>query len=166
MSLSRPAAEALNTHEKLVAWSQSVVRPRTVPREVQARLNRRTRELRESPDFLPEYFKGMTGAWMMAEVLAIVGTAVTAGVIAQVVGKGPAHVVAAVGIGVMAFCVAGVFVAMWWYYAARRAAREARRQGTSSDNYRRAVSRATSTGRTIPFQAGLGVVVTVMVLIT
>lgn len=166
MSLGRPAAEAVNSHEKLVALLQSVMRPRTVPREAQARLNRRTRELRESPDFRPEYFKGMIGAWMMAEVVAILGTAVIAAVIAQVAGKGPAHVMAAVGIGVMAFCVAGVFVAMWWYYAARRAAREARRHGTSSDSYRRAVSRATSTGRTIPFQAGLGVVVTVIVLVT
>ena len=39
MSLGRPAAEAVNSHEKLVALLQSVMRPRTVPREAQARLN-------------------------------------------------------------------------------------------------------------------------------
>ena len=35
----------------------------------------------------------------MAEVVAILGTAVIAAVVAKVAGKGPAHVMAAVGIG-------------------------------------------------------------------
>lgn len=153
-----------NLHEKLTAWTQSLMRPRGVSREAQARLIRRTRERSESPDFRPEYFKGMIGGWMMAEVVAILATGV-AGAIASSVGRIAARVTVATGSFGIAFCVAGVFAAIWWYYAAKSAAREARRSGVTSERYLRLSRRARSSALTLWYQGMLGVVVAVLVFL-
>jgi CHASE2 domain-containing sensor protein len=106
----------------------------------------------------------MIGGWMMAEVVAIFATG-AAGAIASSVGRSPARAAVAIGIGVMTFCVAGVFVAGWWYHAARNAAREARLSGITSARYLHLNRQARSSAVTLWYQGILGAIVAVLVFL-
>ena len=154
-----------NLHEILTEHVQRLLLPRSLSTNARDRVIAATRVLRDSPESRAQYFKGMTGAWMTVQVaLTLVMGLLIA--IVQTFDTGAVRGVAAIAGGLEAFCIGGAVAACWWYFAARRLAHEARVHGTSSAEYRRAAARAMSTGRTIPYQIGLGVAVTVIVLVT
>jgi hypothetical protein len=159
------SATSDNLHEILTERAQQLLLPRGLSPDARDRVIQATRMLRDSPELRSQYFKGMMGAWMMLQVAVIVLMGILVAIV-QAVDTGAVRGVAAIAGGLETFCIAGALSACWWYYAARRVAREAHRHGTSSLEYRRAAVRATSTGRTVPYQILLGVAVTVIVLAT
>lgn len=154
-----------NLHEIVTERAQRLLLPRGLSSESRARVLQATSNMRDQPEHRAEYFRGMLGAWMLLQVGVILAMSIPVA-IAEELDKSGLRAVVSVAAGLEAFCIGGALLACWWYYAARRAARAARRFGTSSPEYRQAAARATSSGRTVPYQALLGLVVTVLVLVS
>jgi hypothetical protein len=148
----------------LTARVQRLFMPRGISADASARLIQATEKMRDSPEGRAAYFKGMLGAWMTLEAALIVVMGVVVAVV-KAVDVGAVRAAAAVSGGLSAFCIGGVLCACRWYFAARRATREGKRHGTSSPEYRQALARATSSGRTVPYQIALGIAVLLIVLL-
>jgi hypothetical protein len=152
-----------NLHENLTAQVQRLLLPRGLSHQARVQLLQTTRTIRDQPDFRPAYLKGTLGAWVLLQVAVILAMAVPVA-IADAIDRDGLRAIASVAAGLETFCITGALAACWWYYAALLASRAARRDGTMSAQYRRAAARATSTGRTVPYQILLGVCVTVLVI--
>jgi hypothetical protein len=165
MAAIAPHVRPANFHEVLTERCQRLFMPRRLPLETRNRLVQATRLMRDKPESRPEYFKGMEGAWGLLQVGVTLAFCPIVAVL-DALGRHGLHAAVSVFAGLTAFCVNGALLSCWWYYTARRAARVARRAGVSSDEYRRAAARATSDGRTIPYQALLGIAVTAIGLLS
>lgn len=158
-------AAAPNFHETLMRRVQAALlkRPGVSP-VVRANVLKLSAAVPDEPDRRATYFIGLQVAWMVLTVASIVVGAVPVA-IATALGHEALRIVASVTAGVITFCCAGTTVACWWHYEARWAVRQARRSGTTSAEYQRALRRATPSGRTIPYQVVLGIAVAITTLL-